>query len=64
MFAPGIPSVMADFDSLGVILASFVVSVYLIGYAAGPLLCAPLSELYGRLIVYHVSNWRRHVGHT
>lgn len=56
MFAPGVPGVLEDFDSSSVILASFVVSVYLIGYAFGPLLCAPMSELYGRLPVYHITN--------
>ncbi|KAM5342196.1 hypothetical protein ACJ41O_015227 [Fusarium nematophilum] len=35
-------------------LGSFAVSVYLLGYAFGPLIIGPSSELYGRLIVYHV----------
>lgn len=56
MFAPGIPAVMSEFHSTNTQLASFVVSVYVLGYAFGPLLIAPLSELYGRLIVYHVCN--------
>jgi MFS family permease len=42
MFAPGIPGVLADFHSDSVLLASFVVSVYLIGYSFGPLICAPM----------------------
>ena len=37
-------------------MASFVVSVYLLGFAAGPLLVAPLSEIYGRVIVYNICN--------
>jgi MFS family permease len=37
-------------------LSSFVVSVYLLGFCFGPLLMAPLSEIYGRLITYQVSN--------
>ena len=56
MFAPGIPDVMSDFKSNNSELASFVVSVYVLGYAFGPLILAPLSELYGRLPVYHVCN--------
>lgn len=56
MFAPGVPFVMAQFHSSSITLASFVVSVYLLGYAFGPLLMAPLSEYYGRLYVYHGSN--------
>lgn len=56
MFAPGVPEVMTEFHSSSTTLAGFVVSVYVLGYAFGPLIIAPLSELYGRLVVYHVSN--------
>jgi multidrug resistance protein len=56
MFAPGVPEVMKDFKSTNVELASFVVSVYLLGYAFGPLILAPLSEMYGRMPVYHSCN--------
>ena len=55
------------------VLATFVVSVYILGWALGPLVSdidstwkstsadgikviAPMSELYGRLIVYNVAN--------
>lgn len=37
-------------------LESLVVSVYVIGYAVGSLIVAPLSELYGRVLIYHVTN--------
>jgi MFS family permease len=47
---------MADFKSDSQLLATFVVSVYLLGFAFGPMFIAPLSELYGRLPVYHISN--------
>jgi multidrug resistance protein len=56
MFAPGLEQVMREFRFTNSSLASFVVSVYILGYAVGPLFMAPLSELYGRLPVYHVSN--------
>ncbi|KAJ5780372.1 benomyl/methotrexate resistance protein [Penicillium paradoxum] len=56
MFAPGVQDVMIDFKSQSSILASFVVSVYVLGYCVGPLIVAPLSEIYGRLPIYHVSN--------
>lgn len=56
MFAPGVPEVMAQFKSNNDELASFVVSVYVLGYAFGPLIIAPLSELYGRLVIYHICN--------
>jgi len=57
MFAPGVPEVMRDFHSDSETLASFVVSVYVLGYAFGPLVIAPMSELYGRLPVYHVNTF-------
>lgn len=56
MFAPGVPELMAEFKSTNIELASFVVSVYILGFAVGPLFFAPLSEIYGRAPVYHVCN--------
>lgn len=56
MFAPGVPELMIEFKSDSSELASFCVSVYVLGFAAGPMIFAPLSELYGRLIVYHGCN--------
>lgn len=56
MFAPGIPEVMSDFNSHNAQLGSLVVSIYVLGYAFGPLLIAPLSEMYGRLVMYHTCN--------
>jgi multidrug resistance protein len=56
MFAPGVPEVMKDFHTTNLELSSFVVSVYLLGYAFGPLIIAPLSEMYGRLPIYHLCN--------
>ncbi|KAI4598581.1 hypothetical protein KJ359_002994 [Pestalotiopsis sp. 9143b] len=54
IFAPAVPDVMAEFGSTSLTTASFVVSVYVLGYASGPLLLAPLSEIYGRVIIYHI----------
>jgi MFS family permease len=56
MLAPAVPDVMKSLHSDNSELESFVVSIYVIGFAVGPLLVAPLSELYGRAIVYNVSN--------
>lgn len=56
MLAPAVPDVMNSLHSDNPELESFVVSIYVIGFAVGPLLVAPLSELYGRAIVYNVSN--------
>jgi multidrug resistance protein len=56
MFAPGVPQVLADFGTTDALIGSFVVSIYVLGYALGPLLIAPLSELYGRMPLYHATN--------
>ena len=47
---------MTEFHSNNTSLASFVVSVYIVGFCLGPLVLAPLSELYGRSPVMHASN--------
>ncbi|KAK7230005.1 hypothetical protein V2G26_002175 [Clonostachys chloroleuca] len=54
MFAPAINQVMQEMGTTSRDVGSFGVSVYLLGYAFGPLVLGPCSELYGRLIVYHV----------
>ena len=56
MLAPAVPELTKEFKSTNQELASFVVSVYILGYAFGPITIAPLSELYGRVPVYHVCN--------
>lgn len=56
MFAPGVPSVMQDFRTDNTMLATFVVSVYILGFALGPLVVAPMSEMYGRLPLYLITN--------
>lgn len=55
-FAPGVPSVLKEFNENNETLATFVVSVYILGFAVGPLIFAPLSEIYGRLPLYHACN--------
>ena len=56
MFAPGIPGVLKNFNEPYSLLATFVVSVYVLGYAIGPLILSPMSECYGRQPVYHTTN--------
>ncbi|KAK7414754.1 hypothetical protein QQX98_006438 [Neonectria punicea] len=56
IFAPGIEQVMAEFHSTDEQLASFIISVYLLGYSFGPLVLSPLSEMYGRLHIYNINN--------
>lgn len=56
MFAPGVPQLMQEFKSSNKELASFVVSVYILGFAVGPMVIAPMSELYGRKKLYQFCN--------
>ncbi|KAI9369643.1 major facilitator superfamily domain-containing protein [Aspergillus egyptiacus] len=57
MFAPAISYMAADVGETDQTILSFTVSVYLLGYAFGPLLLAPLSEIYGRRVVLSCANW-------
>ena len=56
MVAPGTLSILNDFNSDNLTLGAFIVSIYILGYAVGPLFIGPLSEIYGRLPVYHACN--------
>lgn len=56
VFAPGVPLLMQEFQSDSDQLASFTISVYVIGFCIGPLVLSPLSELYGRSPIMHASN--------
>ncbi|EED16634.1 bicyclomycin resistance protein, putative [Talaromyces stipitatus ATCC 10500] len=56
IIAPAVPQLMTEFQNENLQVAAFVVSVYILGFAAGPLIIAPLSEIYGRVPVYHVCN--------
>ncbi|RMZ73939.1 Major facilitator superfamily domain general substrate transporter [Pyrenophora seminiperda CCB06] len=55
-FAPGVPQVMRAFHEKSLTISAFVVSVYLLGFAIGPLIIAPMSEMYGRRPLYNISN--------
>jgi multidrug resistance protein len=55
-FAPGVPQVLKQFDEKSNVMAAFVVSVYILGFAIGPMIIAPMSELHGRILLYNISN--------
>lgn len=56
MVAPGVGAILAEFQSTNATLGAFVVSIFILGYALGPLVVAPMSEAYGRMPVYHTCN--------
>ena len=55
MFAPGAEQLVQEFNITTSIIATMSLSIYVLGFGAGVII-APLSELYGRLWLYHVSN--------
>ncbi|KAF9883641.1 hypothetical protein FE257_003113 [Aspergillus nanangensis] len=57
MFSPAITYMAADLGEQNETILSFTISVYLLGYAFGPCFLAPLSEIYGRRIVFSCANW-------
>ncbi|KAF2669754.1 MFS general substrate transporter [Microthyrium microscopicum] len=56
MFAPGAAALAKEFHITSPTVITLTVSVYLAGLAVGPMIISPLSELYGRLVVYHICN--------
>ncbi|KAJ3496300.1 hypothetical protein NLG97_g2754 [Lecanicillium saksenae] len=56
ILAPAIASVNKDFNNTNPILGALPVSIFLLGYAVGPLALAGLSEIYGRYYVLTASN--------
>ncbi len=56
MLAPAVELVLTDFHISSAEFSTFVVSIFVLGFACGPLLLAPLSELYGRVVIYNITN--------
>lgn len=54
--APTIPLILAEFHSTDLIESTLLVSIWELGEVVGPLIVGPLSEIFGRLPVYHISN--------
>lgn len=57
MVAPAVPLITTELRATSDTMGSLIVSIYVLGYAIGPLALAPVSEVYGRLPVYHVCNF-------
>ena len=56
MCAPSTPSILVEFNSNNHLESTLLVSIWELGEVVGPLIIGPLSEVYGRLPVYHVAN--------
>lgn len=57
MCAPATPQVLAEFHSSSQLESTILVSIWELGEVFGPLIVAPLSEISGRLPVYHTANF-------
>jgi MFS family permease len=56
MCAPATPHILEEFHSDDQLKATLLVSIWELGEVFGPLLIGPLSEVYGRLPIYHAAN--------
>lgn len=57
MCVPGAPVFLHEFGVTDSTLAQLAITIYVLGLAVGPMILSPLSEAYGRLPVYHASNF-------
>lgn len=57
MVAPVMASVMDDFKTTNINISSLTVNIYFLGFALSPLVIPSLSEMYGRLPIYHTCNF-------
>ncbi|KAK6063374.1 transporter [Seiridium cupressi] len=56
ILAPAVPAIMRQFGSEDQVLEALVVSIYVLGLGLGPMIFAPLSEIYGRVVIYNACN--------
>ncbi|QKX62515.1 uncharacterized protein TRUGW13939_09676 [Talaromyces rugulosus] len=52
--SPISPAIMKHFNTTNEMVGAFVTTVFLLGYVFGPCIIAPMSEMYGRAILYKV----------
>ncbi|KAI0908131.1 major facilitator superfamily domain-containing protein [Ustulina deusta] len=56
ILSPAIATLDKEFHNDNEIVGSMTVSIYLLGYVVGPIIIAPLSEIYGRKVVLTTAN--------
>ncbi|KAI7781958.1 major facilitator superfamily protein [Diaporthe eres] len=56
IFSPGVPELLSEFHNTSKLLGVMAVSIYALGWGVAPLVLGPLSEVFGRLGVYHATN--------
>jgi hypothetical protein len=56
MIAPSSDAIDADLGVKSTIVSELIFSIFLLSFVIGPLFLAPLSEVYGRIIVLQLAN--------
>jgi len=56
MLAPALPDMADDLNTSSGFETYFMMSIFLLAYAIGPFVLAPLSEVYGRVVVLQSAN--------
>ncbi|KAL0960065.1 hypothetical protein HGRIS_011713 [Hohenbuehelia grisea] len=56
MMAPGLPEVALKYGVTDSTILALTLSIFLVSFALGPLVLAPLSEIHGRTWVLHINN--------
>jgi len=56
MVTPALPAIADDFDIPEGFMRQLVMTIFLLGYAQGPFVLAPLSEIFGRVTVLQYAN--------
>lgn len=56
MVAPALPYLSTEFHIQDAVVSQLTLSIFILGYAIGPLFLGPLSETYGRVIVLQLAN--------
>ncbi|KAL9600908.1 MAG: hypothetical protein Q9219_002843 [cf. Caloplaca sp. 3 TL-2023] len=57
MFLPAVPQILNDLGTHNQLYSVILVSIWEVGEGLGPFIIAPLSEIFGRLPVFHVANF-------
>lgn len=53
MCAPGVAEIAADLHITSTVVSTLAVTLYVLGISIGPMFTSSLSEIYGRVPVYH-----------
>ncbi|KFA68964.1 hypothetical protein S40285_07005 [Stachybotrys chlorohalonatus IBT 40285] len=56
MLAPALPVLASELNTSSGLQTYLIMSIFLLAYAIGPFILAPLSEMYGRVVVLQAAN--------